>query len=161
MIFLSSCKKKIECDYIYYKTSYNKNNTKVEINLGICENYLKSRYKKNNTGGIGVELYKNDSTWLTKKYVIYQIGDTIKLSSEFKDNVTGMAGNSRVGAVLRGFGFAGSIIGAIFDATVLGKEEPRHPHFRLAEDLPVHQNTTGCPTATCEVKGQLEKVYKE
>jgi RHS repeat-associated protein len=51
------------------------------------------------------------------------------------DVVTGLAGKSKFGAIIRGFGYVGKIFQALFQ-TIIGKEFT-DPHIRAAEDMKV------------------------
>jgi hypothetical protein len=53
-----------------------------------------------------------------------------------------------------------NIINAIFEKNVLKQENPSHPHFKLAENVALHPEETGCPDAACEVEQNIRTIYQ-
>ena len=80
-IFVGCDKQKHDLKKYKYQSEVKINNYVVKTNL----NWLDENYK---SGGIVLEMTnKKDSLLEIQKYIFYQEGDTIKLSSEFEDGV--------------------------------------------------------------------------
>ena len=72
--------------------------------------------------------------------------------------VNGISGDNRLEGIANAPKFIGMIVGAIIK-DLLGKEQTA-PHVRAADNKPVKPDS-GCATSDCEVKQELEKIYKE
>jgi RHS repeat-associated protein len=86
-----------------------------------------------------------------------KIGNYQKIA-EPTDIVNGISGDTRLEGIANAPKFIAMIVGAMIKALL--KEEQTAPHVRAAENKPVKKDS-GCATSDCEVKQELEKIYKE